>query len=68
MFALIFITNKEASIDPAVLHPELQVISLNFIVFLAISIKQVKRAFHMQQERNEAGKKCVNNRIKIKRS
>ncbi len=67
MFTLIFITNKEASIDPAVLHPELQVISLNFIVFLAISIKQVKRAFYMQQEKNELEKTTLNNRIKIKR-
>lgn len=66
MFTLIFITNKEASIDPAVLHPELQVISLNFIVFLAISIKQVKRAFYMQQEKNELEKTTLTTELKLK--
>ncbi len=66
MFALIFITRKEASIDPAVLHPELQVISLNFIVFLAISIKQVKRMFYLQQERNELEKNTLTTELKLK--
>ena len=66
MFALIFILNKDASLDPAVLHPELQVISLNFIVFLAISIKQVKRAFYMQQEKNELEKATITTELKLK--
>ncbi len=66
MFALIFILNRDVSLDPAVLHPELQVISLNFIVFLAISIKQVKRAFYMQQERNEMEKNALTNELKLK--
>ncbi len=66
MFALIFITNKEASIDPVILHPELQAISLNFIVFLAISIKQVKRAFYMQQERNQMEKNQLTTELKLK--
>jgi hypothetical protein len=66
LFALIFIINKDASIDPATLHPELQVISLNFIVFLAISIKQVKRAFYMQQEKNELEKSALTTELKLK--
>lgn len=66
LFALIFILNKDASLDPALLHPELQVISLNFIVFLAISIKQVKRAFYMQQEKNELEKTALTTELKLK--
>ncbi len=66
LFALIFILNKDASLDPALLHPELQVISLNFIVFLAISIKQVKRAFYMQQEKNELEKTTLTTELKLK--
>lgn len=66
MFALIFILEKDASLDPAVLHPELQAISLNFIVFLAISIKQVKRAFYMQQEKNELEKTALTTELKLK--
>ena len=65
-FALIFILNKDASLDPAVFHPELQVISLNFIVFLAISIKQVKRVFYMQQEKNELEKTALTTELKLK--
>ena len=65
-FALIFILETEASLEPAVLHPELQVISLNFIVFLAISIKQVKRAFFIQQEKNELEKIKLNTELKLK--
>ncbi len=66
MFALVFILKKDASLDPAVLHPELQVISLNFIVFLAISIKQVKRTFYMQQEKNELEKTALTTELKLK--
>ncbi len=65
-YALINILNTEASLEPAVLHPELQVISLNFIVFLAIAIKQVKRAFYMQQEKNELEKAQLTTKLKLK--
>ena len=65
-FTLIYIFETEASLEPAVLHPELQVISLNFIVFLAISIKQVKRAFFIQQEKNEVEKARLNTELKLK--
>lgn len=65
-FALIYILETEASIEPAALHPELQVISLNFIVFLAISIKQVKRAFYIQQEKNELKKTKLSTELKLK--
>jgi len=65
-YALIHILNKEASLDPAVLHPELQVISLNFIVFFAIAVKQIKRAFFMQQEKNEMEKAQLNMELKLK--
>ena len=66
MFALIYIIDKEASLEPAVLHPELQVISLNFIIFLAIAIKQVKRAFYMQQEKNQLEKESLTTELKLK--
>ena len=66
MFALISILNKDASLDPAVLQPELQVISLNFIVFLAISIKQVKRMFFILQEKNELEKTKLTTELKLK--
>jgi len=65
-YALIFILNKEASLEPAVLHPELQVVTLYFIVFFAIAIKQVKRAFLMQQEKNDLEKKKLNTELKLK--
>jgi len=66
LFALLFIINKDVSIDPAILHPELQVISLNFIVFLAISIKQVKQMFYIQQEKNELEKNSLTTELKLK--
>ena len=65
-FALIYILETEASLEPAVLHPELQAISLNFIVFFAISIKQIKRAFFIQQEKNEIEKTKLNTELKLK--
>ncbi len=65
-YALIFILNKEASLEPAVLHPELQVVTLYFIVFFAIAIKQVKRAFVMQQEKSELEKKKLSAELKLK--
>jgi sensor histidine kinase YesM len=65
-FTLIYILQTEFFIEPAVLHPELQVISLNFIVFLAISIKQVKRAFYIQQEKNELEKTKLSTELKLK--
>ncbi|WP_167605068.1 sensor histidine kinase [Maribellus sediminis] len=65
-YALINILNTEASLEPATLHPELQVISLNFIVFFAIAVKQVKRAFFMQQEKNELEKAQLTTQLKLK--
>ncbi|WP_321368263.1 histidine kinase [uncultured Draconibacterium sp.] len=65
-YALIHILTKEAYLEPAVLHPELQVISLNFIVFFAIAVKQIKRAFFMQQEKNELEKAQLNMELKLK--
>lgn len=65
-YALIHILTKEASLEPAVLHPELQVITLNFIVFFAIAIKQIKRAFFMQQEKNELEKAQLNMELRLK--
>ena len=44
----------------------MQVISLNFIVFLAISIKQIKRAFFIQQEKNELEKTKLATELKLK--
>jgi len=65
-FALLYILNKEATLDPSVLHPELQVVSLNFIVFLSIAIKQIKRAFFIQQEKNELEKTKLTTELKLK--
>ncbi|MEN8117613.1 MAG: histidine kinase [Bacteroidota bacterium] len=65
-YALIYILNNKAAIDPAILQPELQVITLNLIVFLAIAIKQVKRAFYMQQEKNELEKTNLSTELKLK--
>lgn len=65
-YALIRILNTEASLEPAVLHPELQVISLNFIVFFAIAVKQVKRVFFIQQEKNELEKAQLTTQLKLK--
>lgn len=65
-YALIHILNTEASLDPAVLHPELQVLSLNFIVFFAIAVKQIKRAFVMQQEKNDLVKAQLTTQLKLR--
>jgi LytS/YehU family sensor histidine kinase len=65
-FALLYILETEASLEPAVLHPELQVVSLNFIVFLAIAVKQIKRAFFIQQEKNELEQTKLTTELKLK--
>lgn len=65
-FALVYILTKEAFLVPATLHPEFQVISLNFIVFLAIAIKQLKRAFFIYQEKNELEKTTLITELKLK--
>ncbi len=65
-YTLIYILNNKAAIDTSVLHPEWQVITLNFIVFFAIAVKQIKRAFFMQQEKNEMEKTQLNMELKLK--
>lgn len=65
-YVLIYIMNNKSAIDPSVLHPELQVMTLNFIVFFAIAVKQIKRAFFMQQEKNDWEKLKLNTELKLK--
>lgn len=65
-YALFYILTYKASVSPSLLHPELQVVSLNFIIFLAIAIKQVKRAFFMQQEKSELEKNKLTTELKLK--
>lgn len=65
-FALIYILETQDSIEPAVLHPELQVVTLYFIVFFAIAVKQLKRAFFIQQEKNDLEKRRLNTGLKLK--
>uniref|UniRef100_UPI0032169B23 sensor histidine kinase n=1 Tax=uncultured Draconibacterium sp. TaxID=1573823 RepID=UPI0032169B23 len=65
-YALIYILNNKSAIDPSVLHPELQVITLHFIVFFGIAVKQIKRAFFMQQEKNEMEKAQLSIELKLK--
>ncbi len=55
-YTLFHILNQKRYIDPSVLHPQWQVITLNFVVFFAIAVKQVKRVFFIQQEKNELEK------------
>jgi len=66
MYVLILGINRYAQIEPTALSPELQVITLNFIIFLAIAIKQVKRTFYIQQEKNELIKKSLTTELKLK--
>ncbi|MFV0590967.1 MAG: sensor histidine kinase [Draconibacterium sp.] len=65
-YALIFILTQKAALSPTLLHPELQVLALHFIIFLGIAIKQVKRAFFMQQEKNELEKAQLTTELKLK--
>lgn len=65
-YTLIYILNNKSAIDPSVLHPELQVMTLNFIIFFAIAVKQIKRAFFMQQEKNDLEKLKLNTELKLK--
>jgi LytS/YehU family sensor histidine kinase len=61
-----FILNQKSFIAPSTLNPELQVITLNFIVFLAIAIKQIKRTFFIQQEKNELEKTKLTTELKLR--
>lgn len=65
-YALIFILTNKAAISPSLLHPELQILALHFIIFLGIAIKQVKRAFFMQQEKSELEKAQLTTKLKLK--
>ena len=65
-YAFIYFLDKEAAVAPSVLHPELQIITQNFVVFLAISIKQVKHSFFAQQEKNELEKNQITIQLKLK--
>jgi sensor histidine kinase YesM len=65
-FALIYILTQKAYIDMSTLHPEWQVISLHFVVFFAIAVKQVKRVFFIQQEKNELEKNQLTTELKLK--
>ena len=67
MFVLIYVVNRPgANLDPTYIHPEFQVAVLYFIVFLAISIKQVKRSFFVQQEKNDLEKIKLTTELKLK--
>jgi len=63
---LVYILNKKATIAPEVLHPEWQVITVNFVVFFAIAVKQIKRSFFIQQEKTEIEKKKLTTELKLK--
>ncbi len=63
---LVYILNKKATVAPEVLHPEWQVITVNFVVFFAIAVKQIKRAFFIQQEKTELEKKKLTAELKLK--
>jgi two-component system, LytTR family, sensor kinase len=65
-FTLIYILTREAYIDPSVLHPEWQVITLYFVVFFAIAVKQMKRLFHIQQEKSQLEKNQLIMELKLK--
>lgn len=65
-YALLYILNSKKAIDPSVLHPELQVMTLNFIVFFAIAVKQIKRTLFMQQEKSELEKIQLQTELKLK--
>lgn len=65
-YALLYILNSKKAVDPSVLHPELQVMTLNFIVFFAIAAKQIKRALFMQQEKSELEKIQLQTELKLK--
>lgn len=65
-FTLIFILDRKTSIVPSVLHPEWQIITVNFIVFLAIAVKQVKRTFFIQQEKSQLEKAQLTTELKLK--
>ncbi|MFW5832430.1 MAG: sensor histidine kinase [Prolixibacteraceae bacterium] len=65
-FALIYALIQKAYIDSSVIHPEWQVITLHFVVFFAIAVKQVKRSFYIQQEKNQLEKNQLTTELKLK--
>lgn len=65
-FALIYVLTQKAYVDSLVVRPEWQVVTLHFVVFFAIAVKQVKRSFFIQQEKNELEKNQLNTELKLK--
>ncbi len=65
-YALIYIVLNRTEISTSLQHPELQIVSLHFIVFLGIAIKQVKRSVTIQQEKSELEKARLTTELKLK--
>ena len=66
LFVLIFGVKKYASIEASVMHPELQVVTLHFVIFFAVAVKQVKRTFYIQQEKSRIEKIRLTTELKLK--
>ncbi len=65
-FTLVFIMNRKFFIAPSILHPEWQVITVNFVVFFAIAAKLFKRTLFIQQEKNQLEKNQLTTELKLK--
>ncbi len=60
------INNFNLKLDLVYIHPELQIIIMYFIIFLAIAIKQAKQVFFIQQEKNQLEKIKLTTELKLK--
>ncbi len=72
---ILFLSREPDYFDSSLIEPVFQVVGLYFVIFLAIAIKQIKRAFEVQQlnaelelKRMEMGLKLKEAELKLLRS
>lgn len=65
-YTLMHVIVHRDAVDPGTLHPELQVLSMNFVVFFATAVNVLKRTLTLQQDRNRLEKRKLEIQLKLK--
>lgn len=63
---LLFLSRDPRYFDSSLLEPIFQIVGLYFVIFMAIAIKQIKRAFEMQQINAELEKNRLETNLKLR--
>lgn len=63
---LLFLKRHTDYFDSSFIEPVFQIVGLYFVIFLAIAIKQIKRAFEMQQVNAELEKNRLETSLKLR--